>query len=214
MKYSVIIPVWNQEGLITRCLDSIPKRDDMEIIVVDDGSTDRTLWYIEEYKKNEYPDLIVISYEDNKGVSYARNKGLEASKGEYVVFIDSDDYVYPDVFGKICDYYYNQADMIFYDMEDNHKNIYVSNRHNFNQRVGMFKFIRKRFIGKTRFPIGKQYGEDGEFYRALLEKHPTMFYTNMVMYHYNYPREGSLSYLGRKKTETKVKLDKKEKIVI
>jgi len=214
MKFSVIIPCWNQEGLITRCLDSIPKREDTEIIVVNDGSTDRTLWAIEEYKKNEYPDLIVISYEDNKGVSYARNKGLEASKGDYVVFIDSDDYVYPDVFGKICDYYYNQADMIFYDMEDNYKNIYVSNRHNFNQRVGMFKFIRKSFIGNTRFPIGKHYGEDGDFYRALLAKKPTMFYTNKVMYHYNYPRQGSLSDIGRKEKTKRITIDVRTNKVI
>ena len=214
MKYSVIIPCWNQERLVTSCLDSIPKREDTEIIVVNDGSTDRTLWTLEEYKKNVYPELIIITYEENKGVSYARNKGLEASKGKYVVFIDSDDYVYANTFNKICDYYYNQADMIFYDMEDNHKNIYVSNRHNFKQRVGMFKFIRKSFIGKTRFPVGKHYGEDGDFYRALLEKHPTMFYTNMVMYHYNYPRQGSLSDIGRKEKTQRIRIDARTNKVI
>lgn len=214
MKYSVIIPVWNQGKLVTECLNTIPKRDDTEIIVVDDGSTDGTLQVLFDYKEKIYPELIIIGYKDNKGVSYARNRGLEASSGKYVVFIDSDDYVYTKIFNEICDNYYNEADMIFYDMEDNNRNIYVCNRHNFKQRVGMFKFIRRKIIGNTRFPIGKQYGEDGDFYRELLEKNPTILYTRKIMYHYNYPREGSLSYLGRKKAETKVKLDKKEKIVI
>jgi len=194
IKYSVVCPVYNQEELVYRCLESIPKRADTEIIVVNDGSTDRTLHTLERYKEAVYPELQIITYDKNMGVSYARNKGLEASSGKYVIFIDSDDYVYPNVFNEICDKYYNEADMLFYDMEDNKKNIYVSNRHNYKVRVGMFKFIKRSLIGDTRFIVGKQYGEDGEFFRELLKKKPSMFFSNLVMYHYNYPREGSLSY--------------------
>lgn len=94
-RFSVIIPAYNAEKTIRRCLDSlltqIENRLDIEIIVINDGSTDRTGDICEEYKRtNSCLECIHIV---QSGVACARNTGLKAAKGKYIVFVDSDDYV-------------------------------------------------------------------------------------------------------------------------
>ena len=196
-KVSVIIPAYNAEKWIRQCLESIPKRKDIEIIVVNDGSTDKTMGYLKNYKAFRYKDLIIIDYGENKGVSYARNAGIEASSGEYLVFIDSDDYIYPKVFNKIVDNYLNgKYDLIFYNMENNVKYVFVADQYNYECKYGMFKFIKRSFLGDMRFVEGMQYAEDKELHLRMLEKYPRCKFTNDVMYHYNYPRSGSLSAIG------------------
>jgi len=197
IKCSVIIPVYNQEKLITKCLKSIPLRDDVEVIVVNDGSTDKSIGYINNFKQFGNKDLIVIDYEENKGVSYARNKGIEVAKGDYLVFIDSDDYIYGDVFNKIVDNYLNGAyELVFYDLENNFKYRFVATQDNYTSKYGMFKFIKREFLGDMRFTEGMQYAEDKELHLKMMEKYPKCYFTNEIMYHYNYPRSGSLSAIG------------------
>ena len=88
MKVSVIIPTYNRSSVLSRAIDSVLRQSfkDFELIVVDDGSTDNTKELIEKYS-----DQITYIYQDNKGVSAARNKGLEHAKGEWIAFLDSDD---------------------------------------------------------------------------------------------------------------------------
>lgn len=92
MKYSIIIPAYNSEQYISKCLDSILKQniDNYEIICVDDGSTDSTKNIIEYYMKR-YSSIRLLSQE-NKGAGAARNRGLHNARGDYVLFLDSDDY--------------------------------------------------------------------------------------------------------------------------
>lgn len=194
MKVSIIIPVYNQEELIIKCLDSIPKRDDIEIIVVNDGSTDKTLESLFSYRKI-YPKLNIVSYKVNHGVSYARNKGIDKSIGEYVLFIDSDDYIYPDVFNDIVDNDLDFVDIIFYNMVDNQGTEYKVDKYRTMNRVGAFKFVSKKFIGNTRYKLNVQYGEDSMFHQELMFKNPTFKCTDKLMYHYNFPRVGSLTNL-------------------
>lgn len=196
-KVSVIIPVYNQKDLVYRCLDSIPKRNDIEIIVINDGSEDKTLERLMKYKEFIYPELKIITYNENKGVSYARNMGIDESSGEYLLMVDSDDYLYGNKFDEIIDKHLNKADFIYYDMEDNRNNVFKANESNYKQRCGMFKFIRRSFIGDERFTVGMQYAEDKDFSSRLIDKHPSVYFTNILMYHYNYPRIGSLSFLGQ-----------------
>ena len=95
LELSVIIPVYNTQKYIKDCLDSVLgqyQRDDFEIIVVDDGSTDRTGAILDEYKK--YPEVRII-HQKNGGLSNARNTGLECARGKYIFFLDSDDYLIP-----------------------------------------------------------------------------------------------------------------------
>ncbi len=93
VKVSVIIPVYNTEKYLKKCLDSIVNQTlkDIEIICVDDGSKDSSLQILNEYSKID--NRIKIITQENSGAAIARNKGVDAAKGEYLYFIDSDDYV-------------------------------------------------------------------------------------------------------------------------
>lgn len=87
MKLSIIIPAYNAEAYLPQCLDSILAQEHQgcEVIVVDDGSTDGTAALLERY-----PDVKVI-HQENRGMSTARNRGLDEARGEYILFVDSDD---------------------------------------------------------------------------------------------------------------------------
>lgn len=93
---SVIVPVYNVEGYLSRCIDSILSQTftNFELILIDDGSLDRCGEICDEYAKKN--DRVVVIHQENKGVSAARNRGLEIAKGEYVTFCDSDDFVYKE----------------------------------------------------------------------------------------------------------------------
>ena len=94
MKLSIIVPVYNVEKYVEKCLNSLCNLEtENEIIIVNDGSTDSSLKIVEEFKKNHDNENIVIISQENKGLSEARNTGLRKAKGEYVSFIDSDDFV-------------------------------------------------------------------------------------------------------------------------
>ena len=90
--FSVIIPVYNRADCIVRCISSVSEQifDSFEIIVVNDGSTDLTMQKIESLRSS-FEKLKIISYMTNKGVNYARNRGIEKSEGEFIIFLDSDD---------------------------------------------------------------------------------------------------------------------------
>ncbi len=91
---SVVIPVYNVEKYLTTCVESIITNpySNMEVILVNDGSTDKSGAICDEYKK-EYPDLIKVIHKENGGLSDARNKGTQSASGEYIFFVDSDDTV-------------------------------------------------------------------------------------------------------------------------
>lgn len=96
VKVSVIIPVYNVEKYIGMCIESVCKQTikEIEIIVVDDGSTDNGYAVCDELAKRD--DRIVLIKQENQGVSVARNKGIERATGEWLAFIDSDDWIEPN----------------------------------------------------------------------------------------------------------------------
>ena len=93
-KISVIVPVYNTEKYISQCLESLINKTlkDIEIICVNDASKDSSLDVIKEYSKKD-SRIKFINFENNKGVSAARNAGLDIATGEFVFFIDSDDWI-------------------------------------------------------------------------------------------------------------------------
>ncbi|MGJ8539706.1 glycosyltransferase family 2 protein [Heyndrickxia coagulans] len=95
---SVIVPIYNTEKYLTRCLKSITNQtyEDLEIILVDDGSTDDSFLICEEYAKND--SRIKLLRKRNEGQGSARNLGLEVCNGEYIGFVDSDDYILPGMY--------------------------------------------------------------------------------------------------------------------
>jgi len=117
-KVSVIVPVYNVESYLNECLDSILNQTlrDIEIICVNDGSTDSSLRVLEEYRRKDARVKVISQW--NGGLSCARNTGLRAARGEYVYFIDSDDYIETNA----LEYLYQEArkdqlDILFFDGE-------------------------------------------------------------------------------------------------
>lgn len=110
---SIIIPVYNAEKYINRCIKSIINQSylELEIIVVNDGSTDNSLSICETLATQD--NRIKVISQDNGGVSKARNTGLRSAKGEYVMFLDSDDYMLPDMCKTMLDVLHSkQADCV------------------------------------------------------------------------------------------------------
>lgn len=99
MILSIVVPVYNVENYLSKCLDSILNqdiaKDDYEIVVVNDGSTDNSGEIARGYA-SRYPNIILINQE-NQGLSGARNSGIRVAKGKYIQFVDSDDYLEPNV---------------------------------------------------------------------------------------------------------------------
>lgn len=180
-KVSVIVPVYNVEKYIQKCLESLINQTlkDIEIIVVNDGSTDNSDNIIREYVK-KYNDKIKYYIKKNGGLSDARNYGLKFATGDYIAFLDSDDYVDTTIYEKMynkaikekCDYV--ECDFIWkYDNKEKRDiGIRYKNKHEMLIRarvVAWNKLIKRNLIEKIKieFPKGLRY-EDVEFFYKLL----------------------------------------------
>lgn len=113
IKVSVIVPVYNVEKFIDKCLNSLVKQSlkEIEIIVVNDGSPDNSQKIVDKYVK-KYPDKIKSYIKENGGQGSARNYGLKKASGEYIGYVDSDDFVEKDMYKKL----YNKAKENNYDI--------------------------------------------------------------------------------------------------
>lgn len=130
-KISVIVPMYNREKQIQRCLDSIllQNMEDMEILVIDDGSTDNSAKKVEEYQKR-FPNRITYLYKENSGVADTRNYGIEHAKGEYILFVDSDDYIEFDLLATLKKYMYEGVELIKFKLQKVNENRRVLERIN------------------------------------------------------------------------------------
>lgn len=130
IKVSVIIPIYNTEKYLNACLDSICNQTltDIEIICVNDGSTDSCGEILSEYKMHD--DRIVIINQSNRGLSVARNKGLGVAKGEYIQFVDSDDMLVKNALeyaSNVADK--NNLDVFYFDAEVCFESIELEKKH-------------------------------------------------------------------------------------
>lgn len=192
MKLSVIIPVYNQEELVLRAIQSIPNREDIELIVIDDCSTDGTYEVVKLYSHYARREIILLHNDENKGVGYTTNKGLDIASGEYEVLLGSDDYFVN--LENVIDLL-DGTDLIYFPLELNDGSFWTPNWDNRFSLCGSVKFMRREFVGDLRNPEIRQ-AEDLDFNARLLKKNPTVKYLNrnIVYKHYNFPREGSLSW--------------------
>ncbi|MDY6367562.1 MAG: glycosyltransferase family 2 protein [Clostridia bacterium] len=122
MKISVIVPVYNTEKYLNRCIDSILAQTftDFELLLIDDGSTDSSGKICDEYALKD--KRVKVFHKENGGVSRARNLGIDNAQGEYLSFIDSDDYIRPEMYeklAKIIDIY--GVDLVCSNLEQNGK---------------------------------------------------------------------------------------------
>lgn len=184
---SIIIPIYNAENVIERCVDSIVKQDykDFEIILVNDGSTDNSLNVCNTLSKQD--SRIKVFNKSNGGVSSARNLGLDKASGEWIAFVDADDYVSSNYLSAVQD---SQADIILLESEflnndgsvykkysipqlcSKTKDEYISflskNLHHPLMKVPWAKVIKAQSIGATRFKSGQAIGEDTLFVYQIL----------------------------------------------
>lgn len=179
-KVSVIVPVYNVENYLRKCLDSLINQtlEDIEIIVVNDGSTDNSGKIINEFLKKS--NKIKLVEKQNGGLSDARNYGMKYATGEYIAFLDSDDYVdktaYEKMYNKAidqnCDFV--ECDFVWkYDTKEK-KDIgeLYKDKHEMLEKarvVAWNKLIKRSLIEekKIEFPKGLRY-EDIEFFYKLL----------------------------------------------
>ena len=195
-KLTVIVPAYNCEPWIDRALDSIPLAKDTQVIVINDGSTDDTwskilTWYDNNYNKL-HRDTEIINWVDNHGIAAGMNIGFERATGEYIVSLSADDYYLTD-FGQFRRYLDGKNDLVYFDLEVNDGTVWHINEQSKQEFVGAVKFIRRAFLGDTRVP-DKKWHEDKPFSLELYAKNPREVFTGVALKHYNWPREGSLSW--------------------
>ena len=180
IKLTVIIPVYNRPERVVKALDSIPARNDIETIVVDDCSTDNTLEVLKNY--NRIP-ITILQNEVNSGPGIARNKGMDAAHGEFITFLDSDDWLIPENINAIL----NQFELM-----ENFDIIWFNNKllggmnwwANDIKAVFQGQFLKKSFIGDTRYN-DKRWMEDQDFVRDIKAKKPIEGTCNATIYIYD-----------------------------
>ena len=202
-KVSIILPVYNVEKYLSTCLDSLLAQtlEEIEIVAVNDGSTDGSLQILQAYQSLNPEKLFTFSTE-NHGVSRARNYGFAHSHGEYVWFVDSDDFVEPDA----CRLLYEKAtadgnDLVLFryynvDSETGIRKEYIASCHNQNFRVAdkpyelpaispypWIKFIHRDLFNGLCFPEGIRF-EDLPVAYLLAVKARSIGYVDQCFYNY------------------------------
>ena len=198
IKLSILTPVWNQEELVIKGLDSIPRRDDIEVIVRDDGSTDNTLANLRKYK-DEHPELNLLVYSNGKnlGVAATANRLLTAAKGEWFHFLMSDDTVLTNNYSGLIEKLYGfDGDILTMDLLVNNGDIWHLDESKDEAWCAQAcRFIRRSFVDGIKYPEKVKAGEDWFFHQEIRKRNPKVEYSGVVAYRYNFPREGSLMNL-------------------
>ena len=202
-KVSIIVPVYNVEKYIEKCLESLVNQtlEDIEIIVVNDGTKDNSKEKILQYLEKN-PQKIVYLEKENGGLSDARNYGMKVAKGEYIAFLDSDDYIeknmYEEMYKKAkeensdmveCDFlweYLNSEKKVIKQKKDIGK-IYESKKQMLVdvRVVAWNKIIKREILEKTKiqFPVGLRY-EDVEFTYKLIPHLNKVSFVKKCFIHY------------------------------
>lgn len=185
IKVSIIIPAYNSEEFIEHALMSIPRRDDVEVIVIDDGSEDRTYEIVSKF------DVKILQNDNNKGIGYSRNRALKCVQGEYVMFFDSDDEIVGENFNKAIEML-DGSDIVYYDLLQNDGVRLCLSPETKGIYPGAVKFIKKSYIDNFEYPVVRKF-EDVKFNGVLNSIEHSEKYTNLVVVNYNFPRYDSTS---------------------
>ena len=201
---SVIVPVYNSEIFLKNCIESILNQThiNLELILIDDGSQDQSSYLCDLYSKID--SRIIVIHKENEGPGVARNCGLDIAKGEYISFIDSDDWVHPQFLEillkeiqsgnydiAMCDNIQNKRENLEFNFIDSKdiKPIPLSKEEFFNKTfqdwryiVVWGKLIKRTIIQKKRF-INQYYAEDLEFIISIaLKSNKHIFLTNQLYF--------------------------------
>lgn len=225
MKFSIIVPVYNVEKYIVNCINSILNQnfDDYEIIIVDDGSTDGSGLICDNFQKKNR-EIIKVIHQKNGGLSDARNTGIKNAKGEYLMFIDSDDFLYKkdslSTLSYIIDNY--QYDIIQYKMiyfyEKNDKFLELNNLETLDYKENIIeclkilnkknqisvsacdKIVKASLIKNNNLYFIKGLQSEDIDWSLRLYLYVTSFYSfNESIYAYRQQRKGSITAKATKK---------------
>lgn len=185
---SIIVPVYNTEKYLNKCIDSILSQTfaDFELILVDDGSRDRSPSMLDEYR-NLDPRVVVI-HKPNGGVSSARNAGIELAKSKYILFVDSDDYIESDYIQTMlinsgsCEWTFSGINDIAVDRADK-PFVFPDSMYNLNNENEYFEFIN---LGLFNAPFPKLY------VTSIIKKYNLRFNTEIS---FAEDREFNLQYM-------------------
>ena len=194
MKLSVVIPVWNQEKLVLRALDHIPRRDDIEVLVRDDGSTDNTHTNLVKCQA-DHPELNLKVYKngENRGMYYTLNRLLEDASGEYFHAHNSDDYVVTKKYNRLINRLDGTMDVLGFSLQINDGTVWPLNEEtNRIHCAQAIRFIRKAFVDGITYNEQMKAASDWYYAEDLMKRNPRIVYSGEVVYMYNFPREGSL----------------------
>ena len=198
-KYTIILPVYNCEKYISRCLESLIKQDysNIEIILIDDGSTDNTAKICDEYRNKD--SRITCKHINNEGVSNARNIGLKMATGDYVTFVDADDYVDSKTISSINKIILSEnVDIVKYGYYKELNKIKIKNKFKTVTNKKIYKksykkliepyifstndfgnvwnaFFNKEILKNLIFDINLKYGEDRKFMMDSLLKSNSIY---------------------------------------
>lgn len=201
-KISVIIPVYNTAPYLKRCLDSVLQStyQNLEIICVNDGSTDGSLGILEHYRALD--DRVVVIDQSNSGVSAARNKGMARATGDFISFVDSDDWVHPQYFDFLLCAIENadisHCGMIRVKNDDLEEDVQQispiriqdTDKMNFGEAADHCwgKLFRREIVEKLKFEESVSFGEDKLFTAIALQTGKKLaVIDNVLYYYYNNP---------------------------
>lgn len=217
---SVIVPAYNCEGTIEKCLDSILKQtisEKIEIVVVNDGSTDGTAKILDKYRE-EYPCSVKVLTQVNSGPAEARNTGIKDADGAYIGFVDSDDYIEPDMYELMLDRMSEDTDLVMcgrfnayasgkVKVKKNPKTYdgtSLENNPGLLCKISTFvcdKLFKKNLIFRNEifFSMEYRYAEDFHFLQRYVLKCGKVGVVRKPLYHYNLGNPNSItSSAGRK----------------
>lgn len=208
---SIIIPVYNVEAYVGKCIRSVLEQSfqDWEMILVDDGSTDDSGRICDEFSIVD--ERIKVFHQENQGVSMARNKGLDLSNGEFVFFIDADDWIdegclenmipKDEIDMCVCGMkriYSSEGgyEVTYVDQWPKRKTVTFDTENLYYEVLNVYgsvanKVIRKSCIGKTRFSSEHIYGEDLLFFVEIINNMKTATVIKKGYYNYLCTREGN-----------------------
>ncbi len=215
MKLSIIIPVYNVEKYISKCLGSILCQNldpaEYEIIIVNDGSPDDSKSIILEYQKKN--KNIVFIDQENKGVSVARNRGLDCANGDYVLFIDPDDTLYENSIKPILEKaYQDNLDVLYLKLdlfdenggfistyeECGEENV-ISNGLEHPRRTYLTTLYRRKVIADIRYVEGITRGQDTVFNTMVQSVSQRCSYCAIPYYKYLVRNSSSRQFIGNEK---------------
>lgn len=208
-KVSILIPCYNVESFLPKCLNSILAQtyQDLQVILIDDGSKDNTYVIAQEYAAKDH--RIEAYHQENQGVATTRNNLLDKVKGDYVLFVDSDDWIEPDMVEFLLSKAAaNKADVIICEMVINEtpvKKEYTESLLTQEECVRAFlfhnelrgslcnKLVATSLLHNVRFHCGISYGEDALFCWHFFQNAKTVVMTDRQLYHYRM-NETSISH--------------------